>query len=236
MIGRIEVLYTDGCPNSAAATALVREVAAVLAPEACVEPVLIDSSEAAQRRGLLGSPTIRVDGRDIEQRDKERGFLGQRAYLGRGGLPPRWLVEAALVRALQPKSILFLCVANSARSQMAEGLARRLFGDEIRVQSAGSAPSPVRPEAVQVLGELGIDLSSHRSKSVDTIDPASVNVVITLCAEEVCPAFLGRATRLHWGLPDPAAVGGRAEERLNAFRQTRDELRRRLELLRPARQ
>lgn len=102
-------------------------------------------------------------------------------------------------------SILFLCVANSARSQMAEGLARKLLGDRIAVQSAGSEPSRVNPYAVEVMTEVGVDLSTHHSKSVETIDPATVGAVITLCAEEVCPVFLGKARRLHWPIPDPAS-------------------------------
>lgn len=128
-------------------------------------------------------------------------------------------------------SILFLCVANSARSQMAEGLARMIFGDRARVQSAGSKPSRVNPFAIEVMGELGVDLSSHHSKSVESIDPATVDLVITLCAEEVCPVFLGRARRLHWPVADPASedVALSREEMLRRFRTTRDELRARLE-------
>ena len=126
------------------------------------------------------------------------------------------------------KRILFLCVANSARSQMAEGLARSLFGDRAAVQSAGSEPSVVNPWAIEVMREVGVDLSSHRSKSVQSIDPETVDTVITLCAEEACPLFLGEAKRLHWGLPDPAAVGGNEADRLCAFRLVRDELRRRI--------
>lgn len=127
------------------------------------------------------------------------------------------------------KSVLFLCVANSARSQMAEGLARKRFGESVRVQSAGSRPTSVNPYAVEVMREVGVDLSSHTSKSVDDIDPASVDTVITLCAEEVCPVFLGQATRLHWPLPDPATSEKLTRDELLArFRATRDELDRRL--------
>ena len=130
-------------------------------------------------------------------------------------------------------SILFLCVANSARSQMAEGLARERFGDAVRVQSAGSSPSRVSPLAVRALAEVGVDISSHTSKSADTIDPGSVDLVITLCAEEVCPAFLSSAPRLHWPLPDPARPGEDLgdEERLARFRAVRDQLRGRLAVL-----
>jgi protein-tyrosine-phosphatase/N-acetylglutamate synthase-like GNAT family acetyltransferase len=120
-------------------------------------------------------------------------------------------------------SLLFLCVANSARSQMAEGLARRLFGHRVRVQSAGSAPSRVNPLAVEVMAEVGIDLATQRSKSVDEIIHDSVNTVITLCAEEVCPVWQVQVHKLHWPLPDPAAAGS-----LDAFRAARDDLHRRL--------
>lgn len=128
------------------------------------------------------------------------------------------------------KSVLFLCVANSARSQMAEGLARKRFGERVRVQSAGSRPSTVNPYAVEVMREVGVDLTTHASKSVDTIDPASVDTVITLCAEEVCPVFLASATRLHWPLPDPASAEPLPREvMLERFRAARDDIARRLE-------
>lgn len=139
-----------------------------------------------------------------------------------------WRAEAAELRRLTPRRVLFLCVANSARSQMAEGIARSLAPAGVTVSSAGSRPSRVNPLAVRVLDEIGIDIRSHVSKSVDGISPAAVDAVITLCAEEVCPVFLGKAHRFHWGLPDPAAAGGTDEERLQAFRDVRDELRRRL--------
>lgn len=126
------------------------------------------------------------------------------------------------------RGVLFLCVANSARSQIAEGIARSLAPAGVTVWSAGSHPTRVRPEAVAVLAEIGIDISAHRSKSVAEIPAAEIGTVITLCGEEECPVFLGRARRLHWGLPDPAAVTGGEAARLDAFRDTRDELRRRL--------
>lgn len=129
------------------------------------------------------------------------------------------------------KGILFLCVANSARSQMAEGIARSLIPPGIQVWSAGSSPTRVRTEAIAVLGEIGIDISGYRSKGISEIPAAEIDTVITLCAEEVCPLFFGSAERLHWPLPDPAAVEGTEEDRLAAFRETRDELRRRIEAL-----
>lgn len=109
--------------------------------------------------------------------------------------------------------VLFLCVANSARSQMAEALARRML-DGWTVQSAGSSPSQINPFAVAVMEERGVSTAGQRSKSVDTIDPATVDVVVTLCAEEVCPVFLGDAKRLHWPLPDPAAADDLTREHM----------------------
>lgn len=130
------------------------------------------------------------------------------------------------------KSILFLCVANSARSQMAEGLARARFGSGVPVESAGSRPSRVNPLAVSAMAEIGIDISGQESTGVDAVDPARVGTVVTLCADEVCPAFLGSARRLHWPLPDPAEAAGSAEERRQRFREVRDEIARRLQTLR----
>jgi len=129
-------------------------------------------------------------------------------------------------------SILFLCVANSARSQVGEGLARRRFPG-FRIQSAGSRPSRVNPHAIAALAEVGVDALAHTSKSVADIDPATVDLVITLCAEEVCPAFLGRAERLHWPIPDPASDDPELtpEDLRVRFRAARDEIARRLEAL-----
>ncbi len=132
------------------------------------------------------------------------------------------------------KRILFLCVANSARSQMAEGLARARFGLRVAVESAGSRPSRVNPLAVEVMGEMEIDISGHQSTSVSAVDPVGVGTVVTLCAEEVCPAFLGAAERVHWPIEDPAGATGSRAERLQRFRQVRDEIARRLETLDPA--
>jgi protein-tyrosine-phosphatase len=139
-----------------------------------------------------------------------------------------WQKEAEQLRAARPGHVLFLCVANSARSQMAEGIARALAPASVKISSAGSQPSRLNPLAVRALAEIGIDISGQVSKSVSDIPPDDVDAVITLCAEEVCPVWLGQATRLHWGLPDPAHAGTTEAERLQAFRDVRDELRVRL--------
>jgi arsenate reductase len=131
----------------------------------------------------------------------------------------------------EAKTTLFLCVANSARSQMAEGLARKLFGERAPVMSAGSEPSHVNPYAIEVMREVGIDITGHHSKSVQQVDPATVDTVVTLCAEEVCPVFLGSAKRLHWPISDPASKDSSIpkEEMLNRFRTARDTIQRMLE-------
>lgn len=125
--------------------------------------------------------------------------------------------------------ILFLCVANSARSQMAEGLARAMFGSAAEVQSAGSVPTRVNPTASAAMAEVGIDISGHASKSVKDVDAGAMDLIITLCADEVCPVVPGRVERLHWPLPDPA--GAPADQALSKFRTVRDEIRTRLEAL-----
>jgi protein-tyrosine-phosphatase len=114
------------------------------------------------------------------------------------------------------KGVLFLCVANSARSQMAEGIAHSIAPPGTKSWSAGSRPTSVRPEALAVLPEIGIDISDHRSKSVSEIPSSEVDTVITLCGEEECQVFLGKVQRLHWGLSDPAAVTGSDHGKLDA--------------------
>lgn len=125
------------------------------------------------------------------------------------------------------RRILFLCVANSARSQMAEGLARAILpAGIVEVASAGSAPSRLNPLAVEALREAGIDISGHRSKSVDEVAPETADLIVTLCADEVCPVVPGRVKRLHWPIADPAAANDIA-----AFRMARDQIRGRIAVL-----
>ncbi len=123
--------------------------------------------------------------------------------------------------------ILILCTGNSARSQMAEGLLRHDGGPQYEVFSAGTQPSYVRPEAIQVMREAGIDISGHRSKSVEEFAEQHFDYVITVCdnAKESCPVFPATTKRIHWSLEDPAAVKGSEEQRLAEFRRIRDQLR-----------
>ena len=130
------------------------------------------------------------------------------------------------------KRVLILCTGNSARSQMAEGLLRQMAGDNFEVFSAGVAPTHVRSEAIEVMGEIGIDISAHRSKSVDEFLGQEFDYVITVCdnANEQCPTFPGKTKRLHWGFEDPAAVEGDHNVRLNGFRSVRDQIAEQLRL------
>jgi arsenate reductase len=124
--------------------------------------------------------------------------------------------------------VLILCTGNSARSQMAEGLLREMGGDKFDVESAGVEPSRVRPEAVEAMREVGIDISGHRSKSADEFVGREFDFIITVCdnAKETCPVFPGKATRIHQSFEDPPPeTVGDYESRLEVFRRVRDEIR-----------
>ncbi len=130
--------------------------------------------------------------------------------------------------ALAPQTVVFLCRANSARSQMAEGWLRALSSGRVVVRSAGTQPATLHPLAIQVMAEIGIDIGHHQAKHVDTLAALRPDVVITVCdiAREECAVWIRAATRLHWSIPDPVAVPGEAE-RLVTFRSVRDDLRQR---------
>ena len=129
---------------------------------------------------------------------------------------------------MSKQSILILCTGNSARSQMGEGLLRHMAGDRFDVASAGTKPSIVRPEAITAMRELGIDLTGHRSKSVDEFAGQPFDYVITVCdnAKESCPIFPAVSKRMHWPFQDPPGPNEETEEmRMNAFRKVRDEMK-----------
>jgi len=235
---KIEILVTPGCPHAGETEALLLEVVRRLAPDAEIQRTVVEDAAGAVRLDFPGSPTIRIDGEDIEGPLAGPAAFACRRYDDGEGVPADWLIESRLLRALEPKHLLFLCVANSARSQMAEGIARRLAPADVRVSSAGSEPSRVNPFAIQALDEIGIDASSHRSEGTDDVaagvergETPPVDAVITLCAEEVCPVWLHDAARAHWPHPDPAGVTGSDEEILASFRAVRDELMHKLETL-----
>ena len=132
--------------------------------------------------------------------------------------------------AKKKRRVLILCTGNSARSQMAEGLLRHFAGEEFEVESAGVEPSSVRPQAIEAMREIGIDIRSHRSKSVDEFSGQEFDYVITVCdnARERCPVFPAQANRIHWSFDDPAAAEGDEASRLALFRRVRDEIAARL--------
>ena len=122
--------------------------------------------------------------------------------------------------------VLFLCTHNSARSQMAEGLLRAAAGDRFRVDSAGTEATAVRPEAIEAMREVGIDISGQASKTLERFLGEPIDWLITVCdqAREACPTLPGVAQQLHWSVEDPAAVQGDDERRMTAFRAARDDL------------
>ena len=128
------------------------------------------------------------------------------------------------------KRVLFLCTGNSARSQMAEGLLRNMAGDRFEVFSAGTIASFVRPQSIAVMKELGIDISSHRSKSLNEFIDEPFDYVITVCdhAAQQCPTFPGNARRIHWSIDDPVGMGN-DEAQLDAFRAARNDLKNRIQ-------
>jgi arsenate reductase len=129
--------------------------------------------------------------------------------------------------------VLFLCTTNSCRSQMAEGILKAIGGDEFEVESAGAKPYYVHPLAIKVLAEIGIDISSQRSKSVAEFVGQKFDYVITLCgdyAKDACPVFVGKAKeRLHWNFADPAEAEGSDTEVLSVFRKVRDQIKTKIE-------
>ena len=124
------------------------------------------------------------------------------------------------------KKVLILCTGNSARSQIAEGILRHVAGDKYDVESAGTLASFVRPQAIAVMKEIGIDISNHRSKSLDEFLSQPFDYVITVCdnANQTCPIFPGKAERVHWSFEDPAEAKGSEEEIATVFRCVRDEI------------
>jgi len=124
------------------------------------------------------------------------------------------------------KKVLFLCTGNSCRSQMAEGLLRKLNNEEYEVFSAGVNPTEVNPKAIEVMKEIGIDISEQKSKHVNEFINQTFDIIITVCenAKESCPIFSGKAERLHWSFFDPAEALGYQEDILKAFKEVRDQI------------
>jgi arsenate reductase len=148
-------------------------------------------------------------------------------------MSPSPVRPAAFITA-PPRRVLFLCVHNSSRSQIAEGFARAMAPAEAEIWSAGTEPKGVHPMAAEVMKEVGIDIGDQRSRHLDQVPWRDADTVVTLCGEaaEVCPVLAGDVRRVHWPLPDPAAVP--ESRRLEAFRECREEIRWRIRSLWPA--
>jgi len=147
---------------------------------------------------------------------------------GDGGVPSQLKLDMSELKKNKP-AVLILCTGNSCRSHMAEGILRRAAGDILDVHSAGSNPAGyVHPKAIEVLQEIGIDISHHTSKHMNEFLDRDVETVITVCgnADQACPMFPGQLNRHHWGFDDPAHAEGSDEEVLKVFRGVRDEIRR----------
>jgi arsenate reductase len=134
---------------------------------------------------------------------------------------------------MSKQRVLFICTHNSARSQMAEGYLRHIAGDRFEVHSAGTEATAVRPEAIAVMAEIGVDISGQTSKTLDRYLDETWDYVITVCddANEACPVFPGAQQRSHWSFPDPSKASGSDEERLAVFRDVRDRIVRRVRML-----
>jgi protein-tyrosine-phosphatase/DNA-binding transcriptional ArsR family regulator len=179
--------------------------------------------------GLVSARRSAYDGRDTYYRlDVDR--CGAHLCASAAALHPalRFQPEpsASSPRRTRPPRVLFLCTGNSARSQMAEALARHRVGPAIEARSAGSHPKPLHPYAVRVMAERGIDIAHNRTKHLRRYARHRFDAVVTLCdkVREVCPDFPGDPTAIHWSMPDPAATGESDEETYAAFVQTADEL------------
>ena len=127
------------------------------------------------------------------------------------------------------RTLVFLCVANSSRSQMAEGLARASAPEGWTIFSAGSAPAVLHPMAVEAMAEIDVDISAQKAKGLDDVPIDTADVIVTLCDDEVCPTVPSGAQHLHWPHPDPAAEGDQIRHQFDAFRNVRDDIRQRLD-------
>ena len=238
----IRFLYFEGCPNSESALRLLRSV---LDEESVADPVEIvevtDDVQAEQER-FLGSPSIQINGTDIEtDRANDTPLFGCRIYRteqGVSGVPPESMIRAAVRRAVSGESrekterlrVLFLCTGNSCRSQMAEGWAKSLKSDEIEAYSAGIETHGLNPNAVKVMAEAGVDISGHRCKNVKELMDIDFDYVVRICghANETCPMFPGKTRIIHVGFDDPPKLAANAKtekEAIEHYRRVRDEIR-----------
>lgn len=242
---RIRFLCFQECPNSEQALDLLKRTLREEGLPDHADLVEVTDHATAEREGFLGSPSIQVNGVDIEaSRANDAPCFGCRVYQTEGGpsgVPPVEMIRAALHGAKRDETpefrdmsnkvkVLFLCTGNSCRSQMAEGWARHFRGDAIEAWSAGIEKHGLNPNAVKVMAEAGVDISGQTSKTVAELPTREFDYVVTLCghASENCPIFPGKAKVVHVGFDDPPKLAARLEdeeEKLNCYRRVRDEIK-----------
>ncbi len=235
----IRLLTVPGCPGAPPARALLHEVLKSEGLADAFTEIEVSDEQEAQQLGFLGSPTIHIDGLDIElAKLVSPACMCCRTYehgSERLCQIPESMLREALRRAQAPKQkLLYLCTGNSCRSQMAEGLTRAIQGDTYDVCSAGIETHGLNPNAVKVMAELGVDISGHRSELVASYLDVGIDVVVTVCghAHKTCPLFPGQAKVVHVGFDDPprmakelAERGANKEEQLDCYRTVRDQIR-----------
>ena len=232
---QIRILIFDGCTHAAEAVERVRKVAQSEGVREPVQVVEVPDEAAAKSERFLGSPSVQIDGLDIDLNRRGDPYChGCRVYRsadGASGVPPEEMIRAAIRRAREPKQkALFLCTGNSCRSQMAEGWARHLRGDVLDAHSAGIETHGLNPLAVKVMAEAGVDISGHRSKHLHDVMDVDFDYVVTVCdhAHESCPLFPGKAKIVHQRFDDPPRLAKDAktqEGTLAHYRRVRDEIR-----------
>ena len=231
----VRFLSFERCPGIEPTVARLRNVMAAEGIECPMERVDVPDEAAALRERFFGSPSVQINGLDIElARRADQPCHGCRLYdhgEKRHCFPPHAMIRAAFHRAHARKvKVLFLCTGNSCRSQMAEGWARALRGDLLDVYSAGIETHGLNPHAAKVMAEANVDIAGHRSERVDDLMAVDFDYVVTVCghAHERCPLFPGQAKVIHVGFDDPPSLAqdtATEEEALNHYRRVRDEIR-----------
>lgn len=221
-----ELLQTPNCPHAPPTRRRVREILETADLEWSLESSVVTSEDDAKRLDFRGSPTLLIDGRDVDPFGHPEPSFACRLYPNGEGTPPKWMIETGLLAALRPERIAFLCVGNSARSQMAEALLRHLAPSAdwpLTVRSAGSDPGEPHPLALDVLAELDAEPDSPSSDHVDELDLSRTDAIVTLCDDEVCPVAPDVTLQFDWPFEDPA----RSDD-VDVFRRVRDDLHHRL--------
>ncbi len=232
---KIRFLYFKDCPHTKPTLNLLKKILKEKEIEEKIKIIEIESEEEARKYRFLGSPTIQINGWDIEKgRGKNLHVFGCRVYKtedGYSGVPPTEMIIKAIEETQKKQKFLFLCTHNSTRSQMAEGLFKSLYGDRYEVYSAGTKPLRVNPYAIKVMAEIGINISSHYSKSFEEFYGMEFDYVITVCdnVKETCPFFPNGKRYLHKGFKDPSKTQGKEEEVIREFRKVRDEIKKWME-------